>query len=118
MWANSYVGENKREDLVAEASNTPSSMTFGNRRSRAWLKSTCRPTLSQLLELDSHTGTFRGWREIGSQEKWLRIHRTMEWPDFNEEAHKRDLLRFFDHYLKGHENGWEQTPASVTLYSI
>jgi len=66
-----------------------------------------------------HTpGTFRGWREISSQEKWLRIHRTMEWPDFNDEANKRDLLRFFDHYLRGRDNGWEDTPACVTPCSI
>ena len=34
-----------------------------------------------------HTpGTFRGWRRIASTEKWLRIHNTMEWPDYYEQA--------------------------------
>jgi predicted acyl esterase len=28
-----------------------------------------------------HTrGTFRGWLEGGSQEKWLRVHNSHEWP--------------------------------------
>jgi predicted acyl esterase len=28
-----------------------------------------------------HTrGTFRGWLECGSSEKWLRVHNSHEWP--------------------------------------
>jgi putative CocE/NonD family hydrolase len=58
-----------------------------------------------------HTaGTFRAWRRIASEEKWLRIHNTQEWPDYYDEANVEDLRRFFDHYLKGEDNGWEQTP--------
>jgi len=58
-----------------------------------------------------HTnGTFRAWREIASEEKWLRIHNTQEWPDYYDEEGTRDRLRFFDHYLRGVDNGWEDTP--------
>lgn len=35
----------------------------------------------------------------------------MEWPDALEEANIEDLRRFFDHYLKGENNGWEHTPG-------
>ena len=64
-----------------------------------------------------HTpGTFRGWRRISSTEKWLRIHNTMEWPDYYEEANVNDLLRFFDHFLKGIANGWQETPR--VRYSV
>ena len=60
---------------------------------------------------DLHTpGTFAAWREIASEEKWLRIHNTHEWRDLYEPAHTEDLRRFFDHYLKGEDNGWESTP--------
>lgn len=45
-----------------------------------------------------------------SEEKWLRVHSTQEWPDYYDEANVEDLRRFFDHYLKGVDNGWEQTP--------
>ena len=45
-----------------------------------------------------------------STEKWLRIHNGQEWPDYYDEANVEDLRRFFDHYLKGMDNGWEQTP--------
>ena len=111
MWANSYVGENKREDLVAEAEQYPLINDLWKSKIAGLAQINVPAYVVASYSNLIHTqGTFRGWREIGSQEKWLRIHRTMEWPDFNEEAHKRDLLRFFDHYLKGHENGWEQTP--------
>jgi predicted acyl esterase len=59
----------------------------------------------------AHTqGTFAGFRRIASQEKWLRVHNTQEWRDFYDPIHAKDLLRFFDHYLKGVANGWETTP--------
>jgi len=58
-----------------------------------------------------HTnGTFRAWREIASEEKWLRIHNTQEWPDYYDEWSTEDRRRFFDHYLRGIDNGWENTP--------
>lgn len=58
-----------------------------------------------------HTmGTFRAWRELGSKEKWLRIHDSQEWPDYYDETNTEERLRFFDHYLKGQDNGWENTP--------
>ena len=58
-----------------------------------------------------HTfGTFAAWREMASKEKWLRVHNTHEWQDFYDPANTEDLRRFFDHYLKNVDNGWEQTP--------
>lgn len=58
-----------------------------------------------------HTmGTFRAWREIGSQEKWLRIHDSQEWPDYYNKENTEERRRFFDHYLQGKDNGWENMP--------
>jgi uncharacterized protein len=58
-----------------------------------------------------HThGGIEGFRRISSRNKWLRIHNSNEWPDLYEESNVEDLRRFFDHYLKGVNNGWHQTP--------
>jgi predicted acyl esterase len=58
-----------------------------------------------------HTaGTLDAFRRLGSSEKWLRVNNTNEWFDQYTLANEQDLLRFFDHYLKGSDNGWEQTP--------
>lgn len=58
-----------------------------------------------------HThGTFAGYRRMASKEKWLRVHNTNEWFDYYTPENVDDLRRFFDHYLKGMDNGWEKTP--------
>lgn len=58
-----------------------------------------------------HThGTFAGYRRMASKEKWLRVHNTQEWFDYYTPENEEDLRRFFDHYLKGIDNGWENTP--------
>lgn len=53
-------------------------------------------------------GTLTGFRQIASQEKWLRVHNKHEWTDYYENT--EDLRRFFDYYLKGVKNDWQQTP--------
>ena len=60
-------------------------------------------------QFHSH-GTLDGFRRIASRDKWLRVHNTHEWPDYYDPPRVDDLRRFFDRYLKGTENGWEQTP--------
>lgn len=60
-----------------------------------------------------HTpGTFHAWAKLPKDvPKWLRIHNKQEWADYYDENSQRDLLRFFDRYLKGKmNNGWEATP--------
>ncbi|MFG2961096.1 CocE/NonD family hydrolase [Streptomyces sp. NPDC048291] len=58
-----------------------------------------------------HSGsTEAGFRQLASTDKWLRIHNTMEWVDIATPDSVDDLRRFFDHYLKGADNGWETTP--------
>lgn len=56
-------------------------------------------------------GAIRGWLEVQSPHKWLRWHPYQEWYDLwgNPDA-TTELLSFFDRYLKGVENGWEDTP--------
>jgi uncharacterized protein len=71
------------------------------------------PLLSaaEWAQFDSHErGNFEGFTESGSAQKWLEVHsgRSQEWfyLPYGFELQKR----FFDHFLKGAENGWEQEP--------
>lgn len=58
-----------------------------------------------------HTkNSINGFRELGSTDKWLRIHNTHEWGDLDTKENADDLRKFFDHYLKSKDNGWENTP--------
>ncbi|MFR8298168.1 MAG: CocE/NonD family hydrolase [Gordonibacter urolithinfaciens] len=59
----------------------------------------------------THTnGTFAAWRELRSENKWLRVHNEMEWVDYYKKQNVEDLRKFFDRYLKNVDNGWEKTP--------
>ena len=109
--ATSFVGDNLREDLVAEAEQHPLADAFWPSKIPTFEKVTVPAYVVASYSNTIHTpGTFRGWRSIASQEKWLRIHNTMEWPDYYEDANAEDLRRFFDHYLKGADNDWRSTP--------
>ena len=58
-----------------------------------------------------HTrGTFEAYRRIASKDKWLYTHGGRKWERFYSEDGLGYQKKFFDHYLKGMENGWEDTP--------
>ncbi|WP_282801644.1 CocE/NonD family hydrolase [Secundilactobacillus kimchicus] len=57
-----------------------------------------------------HTmGTFRAWRNLGSSEKWLRIHDRQEWPFYYDKDNTEELRRFMDYYLLDKDNDWPKT---------
>jgi len=55
-------------------------------------------------------GTFEGFRRLGSRAKWLRIDNRQEWTDQYDPENEADLLKFFDYFLRGAHNGWQDTP--------
>jgi predicted acyl esterase len=58
-----------------------------------------------------HTaGTLDAFRRLGSKDKWLRVNNTNEWYDQYTQENEEDLLKFFDHFLKGVSNDWNETP--------
>jgi predicted acyl esterase len=55
-------------------------------------------------------GNFNGFVQAGSAEKWLEAHGDTHWTHFYS-SYGRDLQkRFFDHFLKGLDNGFDRTP--------
>jgi predicted acyl esterase len=55
-------------------------------------------------------GNFNGFVDAGSDQKWLEAHGDTHWTHFYS-AYGRDLQkRFFDHFLKGIDNGFDRTP--------
>lgn len=111
MLQHKFEGKHRQEDLLAEAARYPLMNALWSEKipqlDRIALPAYVVSSYSHTL----HTaGTFRAWRGIASADKWLRIHASLEWPDYYDQANVEDLRRFFDHYLKGADNGWEQTP--------
>ncbi|GGF33081.1 CocE/NonD family hydrolase [Subtercola lobariae] len=107
----SFFGKNQKEDILAEVEKYPLMTELWENKIPAFEKITVPAYIVASYSNTLHTaGTFRAWRRIASDEKWLRVHNGQEWPDYYDEANRADLQRFFDHYLKGEDNGWQQTP--------
>lgn len=59
-----------------------------------------------------HTrGSFEAFRRVGSTQKWLYTHRGGKWCTFYSDEATQTQLRFFDHFLRDADNGWDQEPA-------
>lgn len=68
----------------------------------------CASFSDQLL----HTGgSFRAFDRIGSKQKWLFAHRAPKWGTYYSAEAQALQTRFFDHFLKGLQNGFELTPS-------
>ena len=113
----SFFGKNRKEDILAEAERYPLMNDLWENKIPAFEQITVPAYVVASYTNTLHTaGTFRAWRRIASQDKWLRIHNSQEWPDYYDEANRDDLRRFFDRYLKDVDNGWESTPR--VRYSV
>jgi len=55
-------------------------------------------------------GNFNGFLEAASQQKWLEVHGDSHWSLFSSGYGLALQKRFFDHFLKGMDNGWDETP--------
>ncbi|SBN63234.1 hypothetical protein GA0004736_2159 [Curtobacterium sp. 9128] len=113
----SFFGNGQKENVLAEVDAFPLMTELWEQKIPDFEKITVPAYVVASYSNTLHTaGTFRAWRRMASTEKWLRIHNSQEWPDYYDEANVEDLRRFFDHFLKGADNGWETTPT--VRYSV
>jgi uncharacterized protein len=52
----------------------------------------------------------RGLRPLGVVQKWLELHGIEHWTHFYTDYGRELQLAFFDHFLKGEDNGWDRRP--------
>jgi len=58
-----------------------------------------------------HTrGNFEGFMGAASRHKWLEVHGGSHWAPFYTDYGVKLQKRFFDHFLKGADNGWDRQP--------
>ena len=58
-----------------------------------------------------HTrGNFSGFTDSASTQKWLEVHGGSHWAPFYTDYGVKLQKRFFDHFLKGENNGWHREP--------
>ena len=101
-----------RADFGAEVLAHPLDDDYHRARSPAWDKITV-PLLSaanwggQGLH---PRGNFEGFLRAASQEKWLEAHGIEHWTHFYTDYGIALQKRFFDHFLRGIDNGWSRQP--------
>src|SRR5262249_29405130 len=55
-------------------------------------------------------GNFEGFVRAASKQKWLEVHGIEHWTHFYTDYGRELQLRFFDHFLHGKDNGFDQEP--------
>ncbi len=60
-------------------------------------------------------GNFEGFVRAGSKQKWLEVHGDTHFTLFYHQYGQALQKRFYDHFLKGADNGWDKQPK-VTLH--
>jgi predicted acyl esterase len=110
-----------RADYVADIKSHPLDDAWHRERSAHWDDITV-PFLSagnwggHGLHL---RGNVEGFVRAASPDKWLEIHGREHWTEFYTDYGTSLQRRFFDHFLKGADNGWERQPrVSLQVRSI
>lgn len=64
-----------------------------------------------------HTrGSFEGFKQISSEQKWLYTHGQPKWDVYYSDEARAVQTAFFDHFLKGEDNGFaEQSPVRLEV---
>ncbi|MSO42517.1 MAG: CocE/NonD family hydrolase [Solirubrobacterales bacterium] len=60
-------------------------------------------------------GNFEAYANAASEQKWLEIHGLEHWTEFYTDYGIEIQKRFFGHFLKGEEAGWEKQPPVQLL---
>jgi predicted acyl esterase len=55
-------------------------------------------------------GNVEAFVQAASEQKWLEIHGGAHWVDFYTDRGVSLQKEFFDHFLKGEDNGWDRRP--------
>jgi predicted acyl esterase len=55
-------------------------------------------------------GNFEGFYRAAAKDKWLEVHGIEHWTHFYTDYGRELQLRFFDYFLHGKNNGWDQQP--------
>ncbi len=55
-------------------------------------------------------GNTEGFMRAGSRQKWLEMHGDTHWTEYYTPQGRNLMRRFYDHFLKGEDNGWDRQP--------
>jgi predicted acyl esterase len=101
-----------RADLPAEVRDHPLDDQWHRDRSAHWSEVktpflSCANWGGQGLH---PRGNFEAFTEAASEQKWLEVHGDSHWSLFYTDYGVALQKRFFDHFLKGIDSGWDRQP--------
>ena len=102
----------RRVDFGAQLRAHPLVDVYHRTRSAEWPRITV-PFLSagnwggQGLHL---RGNVEGFERAASEQKWLELHGREHWTEYYTDYGVSLQRQFFDHFLKGEDNGWDRRP--------
>lgn len=113
-----WPNNNQIEDLVSNQQNHP---LFGSywQHKQAPLSNiqipmfVCASWSTQGLH---NRGTFEGFKQASSKQKWLFIHGRKEWETYYARESLEAQRQFFDYFLKGIDNDWTERPR--VMYAV
>ncbi|KAL1869038.1 hypothetical protein Plec18167_008041 [Paecilomyces lecythidis] len=109
---NTLRGRNNQEDVAATIQQSQTTNEYWEDKRAKLDKIEVPAYILGSYSTGLHTlGAIRAYEEIKHERKWLTIHDTQEWYDLYSEQRIQDLEKFFARYLKGENNGWEETPS-------
>ena len=104
-------GKTTIEDVVGMSLIHPLDDEYWKEREIKFENITCPVFLTCSYTQWNHSrGPFDGFNRLGTAQKWMRVHNGMEFIDFRLPETIAEVRKFFDHFLKGDDNGWENTP--------
>lgn len=98
MWAE-VLGRELDSDYYRERSADLSQVTLPLLSSANWGGQGLHPR-----------GNFEGFTGAASTQKWLEVHGGSHWAPYYTDYGVALQRRFFDHFLKGEDNGWQEQP--------
>ncbi|MPS26648.1 MAG: CocE/NonD family hydrolase [Alcaligenaceae bacterium] len=106
----SMRGSNRYEEPSVMASRQPLMNAYWEDKIADMSKVEVPMYLVGSYGLEVQAAEMDGFFRAASRNKWLRITDKGTWADQYMPENVDDTRRFFDRYLKGVDNGWEQTP--------
>jgi predicted acyl esterase len=114
LWASqTNKGARVDVDLAKELDAHPERDEFYQQRTPD-LPSITAPMLvcASFSDHNLHTrGSFELFRQSGSTQKWLYTHRGGKWSQYYGSEATETRAAFFDHFLQGVDNGWDERPT-------
>ncbi|CAK7201833.1 hypothetical protein SEUCBS139899_004548 [Sporothrix eucalyptigena] len=105
------IGRNQQEDVLAMIQKHPLMNAYWeDKRAKPQQIKIPAYILASYSSFLHTVGSFRMFEDLESTDKWLRVHPTQEWHDLYSSECVNDLQLFFDHFLKGEQNNWRDTP--------